>query len=569
MLIEKILGCKCKKLFPLMFITFTAMLYIITSMRKSLFSLLAGLIIIPAQLIISQGKSSQTITASELKSHVAFLASPYMKGRMNGEETLNIAANYLATQSALLGLKPANHESFLQPFTVIMKKADPSKTMIKLMSGQGDTTRLNDPFFHIIPQGPARIEIEGDLVFAGYGIKTNNYNDLENIDIKQKIVLVMDNGPLTDEKKNLLGKEFYGEMGFQYKLGALLSPGPKAILFVPDPSSGHKTFDEVIPGLSGYLSSVTTLKGEKEIVNPVMSMLPKVIFINRHVADELLKGSGKDLAGLQKEIDMTLSPQSFAIEGKRIIITEDTISEEKILNNVAGYIEGSDQVKKNEVVIFSAHYDHIGAQGDQVNAGADDDASGCAALLEMAEGFAGQKKKPLRSVLFLWVAGEEIGLYGSQSYVNNPLFPLKATVADLNMDMIGRVKEEADSTEQTPMTGPDRVFVITCGQSSDLTAIANEADSRSKLNFDYSLSGRQHPLQLFARSDHYNFVKHDIPVLFFTTGLHSDYHSPRDVVNKLNFEKMELVTRTMYDIGFNVANRKDRIVVDNPFSSWK
>lgn len=552
-----------------MFITFIAMRYIITSMNKSIFIFLTGLIIFPARLSFSQGKSSQSITASELESHVAFLASPYMKGRMNGDETLNIAANYLATQSSLIGLKPANRGSFLQPFSVIQKKADPSKTLIKLISEKGDTTKLNDPFFHIIPQGPARMEIEGDLVFAGYGIRTSNYNDLENIDIKQKIVLVMDNGPLNNEKKNLLSKEFYGEMGFQYKLGALLSPGPKAILFVPDPASGHKTFDEVIPGLSGYLSSATTLKGEKEIVNPVMSMLPKVIFINRHVADELLKGSGKDLEGLQKEIDRTLTPQSFAVEGRRITITEDTISEEKILNNVAGYVEGSDPVKKNEIVIFSAHYDHIGAQGNQVNAGADDDASGCAALLEMAEAFTGLKKKPLRSVLFLWVSGEEIGLYGSQSYVNSPLFPLKETVADLNMDMIGRVKEEADSTQQTPMTGPDDVFVITCGQSSDLTSIANEADNRSRLNFDYSLSGRQHPLQLFARSDHYNFVKHDIPVLFFTSGLHSDYHTPGDVVNKLNFEKMELVTRTMYDIGFTVANRKQRIVVDNPFSSWK
>ncbi len=538
-------------------------------MRKSYFVLLILSILVPASPGISQSKSSQTITSSELENHVKFLASPFMKGRMNGDETLNIAANYLAIQASLLGLKPANGDSYLQPFTITHKKADPSKTFIQIISEKGDTSRLNDPFFHIIPQGPAQLDVEGDLIFAGYGIRTSNYNDLENLDIKNKIVLVMDNGPVNDEQKQLLSKEFYGEMGFQYKIGALLSPGPKAVLFVPDPASGHGSFDEAIPGLSGYLSNAMSLKGEKETVNPVMAMLPKVIFISRNVADELLKGTGKNLTDLQKEINTTLKPQSFAVEGKEIIITERIVSEEKVLNNVAGYVEGSDPVRKKEVVIFSAHYDHIGAQGNQVNAGADDDASGCAALLEMAEAFAGLKKKPLRSVLFLWVAGEEIGLFGSQSYVNNPLFPLEETVSDLNMDMIGRVREEADSTTATPMTGPDEVFVITGGQSKELTAIANEADSRSRLNFDYSLSGRGHPLQLFSRSDHYNFIKHDIPVLFFTTGLHSDYHTPGDVVNKLNFAKMELVTRTMYDIGFTVANRKERIVVDNPFSSWK
>jgi hypothetical protein len=118
------------------------------------------------------------------------------------------------------------------------------------------------------------------------------------------------------------------------------------------------------------------------------------------------------------------------------------------------------------------------------------------------------------------------------------------------------------------MTGPDRVFVISGNQSKDLLRIAEEEDRVTRLDFDYSLSGTNHPLQLFARSDHYNFVKKDIPVLFFSTGLHTDYHTPRDLVEKIDFEKMELVTRTIFNIGYNVANRKQRITVDNPFSKW-
>jgi Zn-dependent M28 family amino/carboxypeptidase len=213
--------------------------------------------------------------------------------------------------------------------------------------------------------------------------------------------------------------------------------------------------------------------------------------------------------------------------------------------------------------------DHIGAEGGKINSGADDDASGCSALLEMAEAFQGLKKKPLRSIFFLWVSGEEIGLFGSQSYVNNPLFPLDKTVADLNMDMIGRVKGVADTSKQNPMSGPNSVFVITDNQSKELISIADEVAKKTKLTLDYSLSGRNHPLMLFARSDHYNFVQKDIPILFFTTGLHTDYHTPGDVIEKIDFKKMELVTKTMYEIGYQVANRKTRIIVDNPFSKWE
>lgn len=536
---------------------------------KNLFYLLAVVLVFAATPeTYGQKQSGEEITAAALETHVRFLASPLMKGRMNGEETLDIAANYLAAQAELLGLKPANGTSYFQPFAIMQKKADPRYTEMKVTYTNGDSLKITDPFFHIIPQGPADINLEGDVVFAGYGIKTEKYNDLEGLELKGRIVIVMDGGPVNAEGKQMLGHEFYDEDGFQYKIGALLSPGPKAVIFIPDPLSGHKSYAEVIPGLAGYLSATIHLDGEEEKPNPVMAMLPKVIFANRSVADALLKDSGKSLESLKKELNTGMKPASFLVEGKKLAVRERTIEEKKVLKNVAAFIEGSHPEKKKEVLVYSAHYDHIGATGNLVNAGADDDASGCAALLEMADAFNTLKKKPLRSVLFLWVAGEEIGLYGSKTYVSNPLFPLEQTIANLNMDMIGRIKEEADSTSETPMTGPSGVYVITGGQSSELTNIAAEVDKKSSLDFDYSLSGRDHPLQLFSRSDHFNFVKHDIPVLFFTTGLHSDYHTPGDVIEKINFGKMELVTRTMYEIGFIVANRKERLIVDNPYSTW-
>jgi Zn-dependent M28 family amino/carboxypeptidase len=299
-----------------------------------------------------------------------------------------------------------------------------------------------------------------------------------------------------------------------------------------------------------------------------MPAMPRMIFVHRTVADELLKGSGHSLDELQKKIDTELKPQSFNIPGKKIKITEASRTEEISLHNVAGWIEGSDPVLKKEFVVFSGHADHIGMSGDEINSGADDDASGCAAILEIAQAFLTLEKKPLRSLLFLWVTGEEIGLFGSQSYVNNPLFPLSGTVADLNMDMVGRVKGVADTTAETPMTGKNSIFVITDNQSKDLLSIADDVDKNYPVDLDYSLSGRNNPLQLFSRSDHYNFVKKDIPILFFTTGLHSDYHRPGDVVEKLDFDKMEMITKMVYEIGYKISNRRDRLVVDNPFSKW-
>jgi hypothetical protein len=252
--------------------------------------------------------------------------------------------------------------------------------------------------------------------------------------------------------------------------------------------------------------------------------------------------------------------------------TQDTAfvgSNKMVMHNVVAWIEGSDPVLKSEYVVFSCHADHIGTRNGIICSGADDNASGCSALIEIAEAFQKSVKKPLRSILFLWFTGEEIGLFGSQAYVNNPSFPLENTIVDLNLDMIGRIKGIADTTSETPVSGPLSVFIIADEQSKELMKITREQDERTPLDFDYSLSGRDSYLNLFARSDHYNFVKKDIPVLFFTSGLHSDYHTPGDIAAKLDYEKMELVTKSVFEIGWEIANKRQRLVVDNPFSKWQ
>jgi hypothetical protein len=511
------------------------------------------------------------IKASDLESYLSFLASPLLKGRMNGEAGLDIAAEFIASQAKRIGLKPADGKDYIHPYLIDKQTIDMEKSFIRISSGDENPAIIKESVFQLIPTGVNDLQIEGDVVFAGYGINAAKYkyNDFDSIKPEGKIVLIMDRAPSEPDGKKCLfeDQKWMTWTGTQMKIQFLVFSRAKAILIVSDPKSGFSSFEEANPEVSGYLKSRMNLKGQKPetLVYPGM---PKVIMIHRKVADELLKGTGTTLADLQNSIDNQFKPHSFEIKEKKISITEVTLKEELSLPNVAGLIEGTDPVLKNEVVIFSGHMDHLGSTGGIVNPGADDNASGCAALLEIAEAFSSLPKKPLRSVMFLWVSGEEVGLVGSRYYISDPIFPLDKTVADLNLDMIGRVKGVADTSKENPMTAQDAVFVITDYQSKELVTMADNAAKKTKLTLDYSLSSRNHPLQLFTRSDHYNFVQKDIPILFFTTGLHTTYHTPEDVAGKIDFPKMEIITRTMFEIGYQVSNKKTRIVVDNPFSKW-
>jgi len=512
------------------------------------------------------------ITAGDLESHMKFLASPYMGGRENGSKELSIAAGYIESQARLIGLKPANGTSYLQSYQIVKTITDKEKSGIEITDPEGKQVVIKEDIFPMLPTGPSDFSVEGEVIFAGYGIRQDKYgyNDMDGINAEGKIILIMWGAPTTDDGKKYLfeGVNWSSFMSVQVKLTLLMFSKAKAVIIVPDPKSGFSSFDQQFPGISGQLNSTFSLKGQNK---PVLQIpgVPKMMFVHSKVADMILEGTGHTLAELQKKIDSGPEPSSFAIEGKSVKITLTSKINELTMNNVAGIVEGSDPELKNEYVIFSAHYDHIGMSAGGINYGADDNASGTAALFSLAEAFSQPEKKPLRSLLFLWVSGEEIGLYGSQSYVDDPLVPLANTVADINIDMIGRIKGVADSTSETPMTGPDQVFIISGNQSSSLMKIAENVDKGSTVDFDYSLSGKDHHLQLFSRSDHFNFVKNDIPVLFFSTGLHSDYHTPGDVIEKINFGKMEKVTQAIYQIGYEVANTRKRIEVDNPYSKWK
>ena len=226
--------------------------------------------------------------------------------------------------------------------------------------------------------------------------------------------------------------------------------------------------------------------------------------------------------------------------------------------NVLGYIEGSD--KKDELVIVTAHYDHIGKDGDEIFNGADDDASGTTALLEIAEAFERAKKEghgPRRSILVMTVAGEEKGLLGSQWYSENPVYPLNQTVADLNIDMIGRQDEKyKDNPDYIYLIGSDKL-------SSELKKINEENNQKyTQLELDYTYDDPNDPNRYYYRSDHYNFAKNNIPIIFYFNGTHADYHKSTDTVEKINFNKMEKITRLVFHTCWELANRNERIKLD-------
>ena len=235
---------------------------------------------------------------------------------------------------------------------------------------------------------------------------------------------------------------------------------------------------------------------------------------------------------------------------KRIFKSNQTIRGE----NVLGYIEGSDL--KDELLIITAHYDHLGMHDSLIFNGADDDASGVSAALEIAEAFILAKKSgngPRRSVLIMPVSGEEKGLLGSRYYTDNPIYPLENTVANLNIDMIGRLDDWHDNGNYVYLIGSDRL-------SYDLHQVNEKMNSEYVgLDLDYRFNEEDDPNRYYFRSDHYNFAKNNIPVIFYFNGVHEDYHKPSDTIEKIDFEKIKVITKLVFLTAWEIANRDERI----------
>jgi hypothetical protein len=525
--------------------------------------------------MFAQKAAQKSIRIEDLKKHMQFLASDELGGRNTGECGLEVAGRYLAVQAGYLELlKAPGSEDYFQRFGIIERSLDFQKSEVTVLSDDTVTCRLHDPFY-VFPQMQSdSFSVEGEVVFAGYGIHDmeNSYDDFEGIDIEGKIVLIMDQGPMNEAGDEVRFGEgrWSGEWSIRNKLPYIISQGARAILFVFDPKSGYRSLDEQSPAIAEYLKNSMTLEEEAGIRYSLEHL--HTIIVNANVADQLLAGTGRSLESLQMEIDSTLVPRSFVLEDKSVRIR--LVEEEKRIEqrNIFGWIEGSDPVLKDQIVIYLAHYDHIGTEGEGgIFNGADDNASGTVALLEIAEAFRTRKKAPPRSIGFLWVAGEEIGMLGSAYYASHPLIPLEKTCAVINLDMVGHTKtpeDVASNRKNLTIVGGDTVKVIGALQSKVLMKINQETLEQTGMTGNYSYNSASDPERYFYRSDHISFARKDIPVLYYSTGTHSDYHRVTDEEGRIDYNKFLKMTLLGYSVGNNIAGYPGNITVDNPMSGW-
>lgn len=493
-------------------------------------------------------KYAKLITADDAKKHLSILASDAFEGRETGTPGAEKAANYIAAEFKKLGLEaPVNGSYFLDvPLTQNALKVT-AFTVNQKTFEYGQDFFLNGAY----PDNNINVN---DVVFVGYGTDS----EIGSTDLTGKILLWI------NEDKPRAGTT----PSTSYRLTAsrtktikyLQSKNPAAILAAN-------------PGIAGALNrfgkSVTSprLTLKDAVAKPANTNAP-VFNITTALADELVKPVGKTYDELKTASTAAIEP-ALTIKSSITINYSTTKSDVKAVD-VLGYMPGTDL--KNEVLIFSAHYDHIGlnpeaSAKDRVNNGADDDGSGTTGILEIARAFAKAKKDghgPRRSILFLGNVGEEKGLLGSEYYSEHPVFPLASTITDLNIDMIGRVGYEY-------IGKPDSAnYVYAIGSamlSKELHNIGEQANNTyTQLHLDYKYDDPDDPNRFYYRSDHYNFAKHGVPIIFYFNGVHDDYHQPGDEVSKINFPLLAKRAQLVFYTGWELANRDKRPLVDGKAS---
>jgi hypothetical protein len=508
--------------------------------RRNRFTLLSVLAL--TLLAHAAPQSVGTADPARYLNDIKSLTAPSMEGRGDGTKGLTRAAHMLEKRYKQLGLKPAGSNSYFQPFTVItgaQLKSSHNHFLVQ-DTAQKRELKLNQDFvpFSFSSSG----SVNAPVVFAGYGASADEfgYDDYSGIDVKDKIVVVLRYEPAGfADKSGNTGLTRHSQL-ISKAINAR-NHGAKAIVLV-----NGKLGD----GEEDLLTRFGSVSGPENtgIV---------LVQAKNDVADRWFQAAGKSLADVQGQINHATEPQSFAFpDTLHMAINVDIETTRATVNNVLAYLPG----KTDEYVIIGAHYDHLGrgnydslapSQVGQIHPGADDNASGTAGVLELARLFAPMKGELQRGILFASFAGEELGLLGSAHWVQEPTLPLDKAVAMLNMDMIGRIKD-------------DKVYIGGVGTGSTLKAALERAQSKSNFKVEYSPGG-------YSASDHTSFVTKKIPVLFFFSGLHSDYHKPSDTWEKINSQSAARLVDVVANTGLQLASAPERptfltVVEDKPLA---
>lgn len=492
---------------------------------------------------------SEVISSSEIKELVYKLASPEFEGRETGTAGNELAANFIAVKFKSYGIPPyPGSDDYFQhaTFTNVTWKD------LSLAVNGSEKTKGTD--YLAIPQSFPKtngvFEIR-EMTFIGYGIDDPKWSDYNDVDVRGKHIMIFSSEPMKNEEDYLLTNgpspsRWSDDPSLRVK--AAFEHGAASV-WVVNENIRDLVMSQRRGLISGFMIMGTTEKIFKDKI-PNITISPTLAQeITGDHTENFIKARKKLSSG--KQISFTF-PVNISFKAEPDASSIDGL-------NVLGFIEGTDPVLKDEVVVVSGHYDHLGKRGNDIFFGADDNASGTSAVLQVAKAMAQAKKDnagPKRSVLCILVTGEEKGLLGSNYYCENPVFPLKNTVADVNIDMIGRVDDKHDSPNYTYVIGSDRL-------STTLDSIIRDVNQKyTKLDLDYTYNAKDDPNQFYYRSDHYNFAKNGIPVVFFFSGVHDDYHRPTDTPDKIMYDKATVISKLAFHVTWDLANRADRIQVN-------
>lgn len=496
--------------------------------------------------------SYNLITEDRLKAHLTFIAHDLLEGRDTPSRGLDIAAEYIAAQCKLWGAKPGGDNGTY--FQNMALRAPVTVAEGTSFSISGAAFKYAEDF----AARPVAGFASGGTVYAGTGwiVPSIGLDSFKGLDVKDKIVVVHRAfTPPGMTFSELRGPKGQGAIDVTR---AAAARGAKSVVYLVS--------DSEMPGIVRQ----TTTARRAGPSQPASNSIPE-FFVGENIAKALFTGESSTIEKLNTAMSNGAPVASFALN--KSISASASVNENKLMTkNVIAIVEGRDKALSAEYVAVGAHYDHIGMRPnarpgeDAIYNGADDDGSGTVALLEMAHAFA-QGKRPKRSVIFVWHTGEEKGLWGSDYFVNNPTVPLKNILCQLNIDMIGRsATPGVKYSAQDPMTDNNSVYVIGGRRiSNELGDIAEQVNHQLfRMKYDGYYDRPNDPQNLYGRSDHYNYAKMGIPIMFWFDGIHEDYHRVGDEISKIDFNKLCKVTQTIHATAFTLGERKDRLKITAP-----
>ena len=481
-----------------------------------------------------------TITQDELKEMLYVYASDEFEGRDTGSEGQKKAVEYIQKFYEDTGIPSVIDGNYFQnvPLNTV-------KTPKVSISVNGTSFNYFDDFISQTAAATGTFSAS-EIVYAGYGIDDEKYSDYTNLDVKGKVVVVKGGEPKDAAGNHVItgGKErskwSNGRQAISAKRDAAKDKGAKALFYMDT---------ELFKRYSDFFRQREATGGSKRLSLPMKDDAGEEIYY--FLIGENL---GKELVGNINESSDTANVTT------KLDVNYESVTESLDSENVAAILKGSE--KPDEYIVISSHLDHVGVneEGEVFN-GADDDGSGTVSMLEIAEAFKAAADKghgPKRSIIFLHVTGEERGLLGSRYYTDyEPLKPLANTVANLNIDMIGRIDPKREG---------DRNYIYLIGSDMLSTELHNVSEEVNKtftnIELDYKYNGEEDPNRFYYRSDHYNFAKNNIPVIFYFNGTHDDYHKITDTPDKIEYDLLENRSRLVFHTAWELANRENRVVVD-------